>query len=38
MKGSKWVSDMGKEFDGGQTIEEDVPLERLVYYRRKKED
>lgn len=37
-KGSKWVSDMGKEFDGGQTIEEDVPLERLVYYRRKKED
>ena len=34
--GCKWISDEGKEYDGGQTITENVPLSRLAYYTRVK--
>ncbi len=32
----RWLSDTGSVLDGGRTIEEDVPLDRLPHYRRMK--
>ncbi|MBQ2377577.1 MAG: glycoside hydrolase [Clostridia bacterium] len=32
--GAKWINDRGQEFDGGQTVVEDAPLDRLVYYKK----
>ena len=33
-KGTKWVNDLGIEYEGGTSVTENVPLERLVYYKR----
>lgn len=30
----KWISDIGVEYDGGQTVTENAPLDRLPYYTR----
>lgn len=30
----RWLSDEGKEYDGGTTITEKVPLDRLCYYKK----
>ena len=32
--GARWINDRGQEFDGGQTVVEDAPLDRLVYYKK----
>ena len=32
--GAKWVNDRGQEFEGGQTVVEDAPLDILVYYKK----
>lgn len=32
----KWITDDGKTFKGGKTIQIDVPLERLPYFKKVK--
>ncbi len=32
--GAKWVNDLGVTYEGGQTVVEDAPLNRLVYYKK----
>ena len=31
---TRWVNDLGVEYEGGQTVVESVPLDRLVYYKK----
>ena len=31
---TRWVNDLGVEYEGGQTVVENVPLDRLVYYKK----
>ena len=30
----RWINDRGVEYEGGQTVTEDAPLDRLVYYKK----
>ena len=33
-EGARWINDRGEEFEGGTTVTEAAPLDRLVYYKK----